>query len=45
MKKLFLVLLGVGLLVIAGCAAASWWIMRQLGPEIWVAQLEANLNC
>jgi hypothetical protein len=45
MKKL-LVLLGVlVLLVLAGAAAASWWILRQFGPETWVAQAENQWNC
>lgn len=45
MKKL-LVLLGVlVVLVLAGAAAASWWILRQLGPETWVAQAEGQWNC
>ncbi len=45
MKKL-LVLLGVlVVLVLAGAAAASWWILRQFGPETWVAQAESQWNC
>lgn len=45
MKKL-LVLLGVlVLLVLAGATAASWWILRQFGPETWVAQAESQWNC
>lgn len=45
MKKL-LVLLGVlAVLVLAGAAAASWWILRQFGPETWVAQAESHWNC
>lgn len=45
MKKL-LVLLGVlVVLVLAGAAGASWWILRQFGPETWVAQAESQWNC
>lgn len=45
MKKL-LVLLGVlVVLVLAGATAASWWILRQFGPETWVAQAESQWNC
>ena len=45
MKKL-IVLLGVLiLLVLAGATAASWWILRQFGPETWVAQAEGQWNC
>ncbi len=45
MKKL-LVLLGVlVVLVLAGAAVASWWILRQFGPETWVAQAESQWNC
>ena len=45
MKK-FLVLLSIlVLLVLAGAASASWYLLRQLGPELWVTQAESHWNC
>ncbi len=45
MKKLLALLGLLVLLVLAGAAAASWWILRQFGPETWVAQAESHWNC
>ena len=41
------VIVGVVLALLAGCvlAGASWWVMRKMGPEIWVKMLEENYNC
>jgi hypothetical protein len=35
----------LGLLVAGSMVGASWWIMRKMGPEIWVSQMEAHTNC
>lgn len=35
----------LGLLLAAGAVGFSWWVMRKMGPEIWVTQMEANTNC
>ncbi len=35
----------VGLLLVVGSVGFSWWIMRKMGPETWVTQMEANANC
>lgn len=49
MKKLLritlIVFIVLGLLVAASMVGVSWWIMRRMGPEIWVTQMEANTNC
>lgn len=49
MKKLLRITLIVftvlGLLAAASMVGFSWWIMRKMGPEIWVTQMEANTNC
>lgn len=45
MKKL-LVLLGIlVLLLLTGAASASWYLLRQFGPELWVTQAESHWNC
>jgi hypothetical protein len=49
MKKLLRITLiffiVLGLLVAVSMVGFSWWIMRKMGPEIWVTQMEANTNC
>lgn len=45
MKKLLVLLLLLALLAAAGLGGFSWWIMRKMGPEVWVTQLEKNTNC
>lgn len=45
MKKFLFILLTLGVLAVIGLGIASWWVMRNLGPEVWVAQAEANWNC
>ncbi|MBV6501271.1 MAG: hypothetical protein CJBNEKGG_03780 [Prosthecobacter sp.] len=38
-------LVTVCLVVGIGIGAFSWWVMRRMGPEIWVSQIERQLNC
>lgn len=49
MKKLLrtitITLVVLVLLLAVGAAGFSWWLMRKMGPEFWVAQMEANTNC
>ncbi len=49
MRKLFrlclFLALGFGLLVAIGLGIGSWWVMRNMGPEIWVQQAETAWNC
>lgn len=35
----------LGLLLGIGLGGASWWIMRKMGPDVWVMMLEKNCNC
>lgn len=35
----------LGLLLGIGLGGASWWIMRRMGPDVWVTLLEKNCNC
>lgn len=45
MKKFLLLLSILVVLVLVGAATASWWILRQFGPETWVTQAESHWNC
>jgi hypothetical protein len=49
MKKLLrlslILLIVLGLLLAGSLVGFSWWVMRKMGPEIWVTQMEANTNC
>lgn len=45
MKKLLFLLVILFVLAGAGLGAASWWVMRKMGPETWVELAEKNWNC
>ncbi len=45
MKKILVALFCLAALVLSAAGAASWWVMRQMGPDIWVQQAEKNWNC
>jgi hypothetical protein len=49
MKKLIrislILVVVLGLLTAIGLGGFSWWIMRNMGPDMWVTQLEKNTNC
>lgn len=40
-------ILGIACIVLLSLIAggASWWIMRKLGPEMWVQQIEQHTQC
>lgn len=39
------IIVGLAILLAIGLGGASWWIMRNLGPDVWVSQLEKKCNC
>lgn len=44
-RTVLIILFVLGLLVAAGLGGTSWWLLRQIGPDFWVEQLEKNTNC
>jgi hypothetical protein len=40
-----IVVVGLAMLLGTALAGASWWIMSQMGPDVWVEQLEKNCDC
>lgn len=44
-KKLLILLASLVVFILAAAATASWWVMGQMGPEVWVAQAEQHWNC
>lgn len=45
LRLALIALVTVGLVVGGGIGAFSWWVMRRMGPETWVTQIERQLNC
>lgn len=45
LRLALIALVTVGLVVGVGIGAFSWWVMRRMGPETWVTQIERQLNC
>lgn len=45
LRLALIALVTVGLVVGIGIGAFSWWVMRKMGPETWVTQIERQLNC
>lgn len=45
LRLLLTIVVLLALLLGIGLTGASWWIMREMGPEVWVARLEQHCNC
>jgi hypothetical protein len=45
LRLALIALVTVGLVVGIGIGGFSWWVMRRMGPETWVTQIERQLNC
>jgi hypothetical protein len=45
LRLALIALVTVCLVVGIGIGAFSWWVMRRMGPETWVTQIERQLNC
>lgn len=45
LRFLLIAVVVIGILGSLGAGAASWYVMRKLGPDFWVALIEKDTNC